>query len=80
MFYVYVLSSKKDGKIYIGSTSNLRTRLKKHKDGLVKSTQHRRPLEFTYCEVYKNERIARRRERQLKSGKAHAALKKRLNL
>lgn len=78
MFYVYVLKSKRDNRLYIGSTSNLRLRLKEHKEGFVRSTRYRRPLEFIYCEVYKDERIARKREKQLKSGKAHIGLKERL--
>jgi len=78
MFYIYVLKSKKDGKLYIGFTSNLRLRFQEHNDGKVKSTNYRRPLELIYYEAYKNEIIARKREKQLKSGKAHVALKKRL--
>ena len=78
MFYVYVLKSKKDGKLYIGFTLDLRLRLQEHHNGKVKSTCYRRPLELIYYEAYKNEKIARKREKQLKSGKAHTALKKRL--
>lgn len=78
MFYIYLLQSKKDGKLYIGFTSNLRLRFQEHNDGKVKSTNYRRPLELIYYEAYKNEIIARKREKQLKSGKAHVALKKRL--
>ena len=72
------MKSKKDKKLYIGFTSDLRLRLKEHREGLIRSTKCRRPLEFIYCEIYKNENIARKREGQLKSGKAHMALKKRL--
>ena len=78
MLYVYVLKSKKDGKLYIGFTSNLRLRFQEHNDGKVKSTIYRRPLELIYYEAYKNESVAKKREKQLKSGKAHVALKKRL--
>lgn len=80
MFYVYVLKSKKDGKLYIGFTSDLRLRFQEHNNGKVKSTCYRRPLELIYYEAYKDEGIAKRREKQLKSGKAHIALKKRLIL
>jgi len=78
MFYVYVLKSKKDGKIYIGSTYDLKKRFKKHCDGEVKSTSFRRPLVLIYYECYVKEDIARKREKQLKSGKAHMELLKRL--
>jgi len=80
MFYVYVLKSKKDGRLYIGFTTDLKLRFQEHINGKVKSTNYRRPLELIYYEAYKDEKIARRRERQLKSGKAHIALKKRLTL
>lgn len=78
MFYVYVLKSKKDKKFYIGFTPDLRLRLQKHNNGKVPSTSYRRPLELIYYEAYKDKETAIRREKQLKSGKVHMALKKRL--
>jgi putative endonuclease len=80
MYYLYVLKSKKDEKIYIGFTIDLKLRFQKHNNGEVRSTKYRCPLELIYYEAYKDEKIARRRERQLKSGKAHIALKKRLTI
>lgn len=78
MFYVYVLKSKKDGKPYIGFSTNLKSRFEEHQKGKVRSTFYRRPLELVYYEAYKNEQIAKKREKQLKSGKTHTALIKRL--
>jgi len=80
MFYIYVLQSIKDNKLYIGSTSNLKNRFKEHNEGKVKSTSYRRPLELIYYEAYKEEEIARKREKILKSGKAHTELKRRLSI
>ena len=40
MYYTYVLKSLKDGKNYIGSTSDLALRLKFHNEGLNKSTKN----------------------------------------
>ena len=77
-YYVYVLQSKKDGNLYIGFTPDLRPRLKKHNEGKVNSTKYRRPLELIYYETYKDRSIAQKRERQLKNGKTHTALRKRL--
>jgi putative endonuclease len=77
-YYVYVLQSKKDDKLYIGFTTDLRSRLREHINGRVRATFYRRPLELIYYEAYKDEKIAHKRERQLKNGKAHTALKKRL--
>lgn len=78
MFCVYLLKSEKDGKFYIGSTSNLKTRFKEHNDGKVKSTIYRRPMKLIYYEAYTDENIARKRERQLKNGKANMSLRERL--
>lgn len=75
-----MLQSKKNGRVYIGFTPDLRVRIKKHNDGEVVSTRYRRPLELIYYEAYKNKDIAHKRERQLKTGKAHTALKKRLEI
>jgi len=77
-YYIYVLQSKKDGNLYIGFTPDLRSRFKKHNDGKVISTQYRRPLELIYYEAYKDKDTAQKREKQLKAGKAHTALRKRL--
>ena len=33
MYYVYVLQSKKDKKLYMGYTDNLQKRFKQHNDG-----------------------------------------------
>ena len=35
MCYVYILLSKKDGELYIGSTPDLKKRIEKHNNGLV---------------------------------------------
>jgi len=79
-YYVYVLRSRKDGNLYIGFTPDLKSRLIKHKNGKVSSTKYRRPLEVIYFEAYQNKNIAQIRERRLKNGKAHTALRKRLGL
>ena len=79
MFYVYILKSKKDNKCYIGSTNNLKRRLKEHNDGLVFSTKGRRPLILIYYEAYRSEKDARKREANLKlKSRAYAQLYKRI--
>ncbi len=74
-FYTYVLKSDKDGKLYVGTTSNLRERLKKHKNGLVPSTKFRRPIKLIYFEVCLDREDAYRRERYLKTGMGKRYLK-----
>jgi len=78
MFYIYVLQSIKKGNLYTGYTADLRKRLKEHNQGLNQSTKPYRPWNLIYYEAYKKRDIAQKRERQLKSGKAHMELKKRL--
>jgi len=81
MYYVYILKSGKDGKLYIGSTDDLRKRFREHNEGKVFATRHRRPLLLIYYEAYPKEWQARKREKQLKYfGKAYQELKKRLEL
>lgn len=79
MFYVYILKSIKDGKIYTGYTSNLKLRLHEHKSGLVTSTAFRKPLKLIYYEAYSDKIDAQNRERYLKGGgKAKQDLKKQI--
>ncbi len=33
MWYVYILTSERDGKLYVGSTNDLKRRLKEHEQG-----------------------------------------------
>jgi putative endonuclease len=66
MFFTYILKSLKDNKLYIGSTSDLRKRLKEHNSGLVISTKLRKPLKLMYYEAYLSEQDARHREHNLK--------------
>lgn len=69
-----------DGKLYIGSTSNLARRLKEHNTGLVQSTKPRRPFNVAYIEGYTDESEARHREHNLKlNARAWQQLKKRIS-
>lgn len=80
MFYLYILGSKKDKELYIGSTNNLKKRLIEHNSGKVPSTKPRIPLSLLYYEAYLAEEDARNREARLKQrGQARAQLMKRLH-
>jgi putative endonuclease len=78
MYYVYILLSQKDGKLYIGSTSDLNKRKIKHDNGFVLATKYRRPLKLIYYEKYLSEHDAKRREIFFKGGKGHEELKSQL--
>lgn len=79
MFYLYILKSKKDDDLYIGSTNDLRRRLLEHNTGKSLSTKNRRPFELRYYESYYDESDARKRESSLKKdGRALYVLKNRI--
>jgi len=79
MFYIYLLKSKKNDKLYTGSTNNLRKRFKEHNDGKSNFTKKYIPYELIYYEACLNEEDARSREKYLKSGIGKRYLKNRLN-
>jgi putative endonuclease len=74
MFYAYVLLSKKDGKMYIGFSSDLKQRISLHEKGLVGATRSRLPVRLIFYEAYLNKNDALRRERYLKTDKGKNTL------
>ena len=66
MWYVYVLSSKSDGKLYVGSTNDLKRRLEEHRQGRCESTRLRGPLELEAYVAVKEETTARNLESTLR--------------
>jgi len=66
MFFVYILQSRKNKEIYIGYTNNLKTRLKEHNLGLVRSTKSKIPFSLIYYEAYASKQDALKREYNLK--------------
>ncbi len=79
MYYVYILQSKKDNKLYIGYSENLKKRFEVHQKGKVKSTKNRLPLVLIYYEAYITKLDAKKREVFLKSGSGHRFIKKQLD-
>ena len=78
MWYVYILRSKLDRTLYVGSTDDLKRRLKEHEKGQSESTKHRRPLELEAYVAVKKASIARDLEEYFKSGSGTATLRKRI--
>ena len=78
MYYTYVLHSEKDGKLYTGSTKDLKLRFEQHQNGEVDSTKYRRPLKLIYYEACLVEDDARRREKVLKSFRGKMFIRRRL--
>lgn len=79
MFYVYILKSKLDNKLYTGFSSNLKKRISEHNSGGVASTKNQRPLELIYYEAYKEKENALKREKFLKTAKGKSQLKKQIS-
>jgi putative endonuclease len=79
MFYLYVIKSFVDQKLYIGPTSDLRRRLREHNSGKNISTKRRAPFDLIYYEAYKSRKDALARERKIKQFKnSYSELKKRI--
>ena len=78
MFYVYVLRSGNDQGLYIGFSTNLRTRLQQHHAGANRATAGRRPWTLIYYEAYLDRADALGREAYLKSGSGRRFLKAQL--
>jgi putative endonuclease len=74
-YCVTVLRSKRDRKLYIGYSSNLKQRLSDHFNGKVDSTAPRRPLELIYCEYHSSKQDALRREGYFKTTAGKRAVK-----
>ena len=70
MYTVYVLYSESFGKIYIGYTNNLETRLRSHNELSTKGwTIKFRPWKVIHTELFENKIKAMRREKELKSAR-----------
>jgi len=79
MFYVYILKSLKDSKLYIGYSNDIDRRLKEHNAGLVDATKRRVPFLLIYYEAFLNQQDATSQEKFYKTGWGRTHLKKILN-
>jgi putative endonuclease len=67
--FLYILKSEKSGFFYVGSTTNLNTRLKFHNYGLGKATRYRRPYKLVFYQEFDNIKLAQKAEAKIKSWK-----------
>lgn len=74
-YCVYILFSKKDFLLYIGFSTNVEARVKKHNSGGNISTANRIPLELIFCEFYLFEEDASKREKYFKTTMGKKAIK-----
>lgn len=78
MYYVYILRSEKEEKIYIGYSSNLKERLLYHNKGKSLATKPFLPYKLIYYEAFLDKRDAVKREEYLKTGWGWRTIKKML--
>lgn len=79
MYYVYVLRSQKDKRLYIGRTNDLRRCMEAHQSGKMAATKERLPLELVYYEAYKAASDATKREKDLNLfGGSYSRLKRKI--
>ncbi len=79
MFYTYVLKSKKNERLYVGSTDDLKRRFLEHNNGRGgKYTKDNRPFEILYYEAYNSYDLAKQSERFYKTGYGREVLKDKL--
>lgn len=76
MYYSYIIKSEKDGKNYIGSTSDINKRLKGHNEGGNVSTRFRTPFKLIYTKEFESKIEALACERWLKKQKGGNRIKK----
>ena len=73
MFYTYILESiEQPSQRYIGYTSDLRDRIRRHNAGQCRHTAKHRPWKIKLYIAFETRDQARRFERYLKSGSGHA--------
>ena len=69
-YYVYLLSSKKNGTLYIGVTNDLERRMFEHKNKLVEGFSSKYGLDkLIYFEIYQYVNDAIKREKNMKKWK-----------
>ncbi len=84
MFYTYVIYNLARKKIYIGQTSNLEKRIKRH-NGILKNnvksftSKNSGKWKLIYNEKFKERKLALEREKQLKSYQGRKFIKNLIN-
>ncbi len=69
-YYVYIITNRKEGVLYIGVTNDLERRMSEHKQGLSKGFSKRYNLDkLIYFETYQYINDAIKREKNIKKWK-----------
>ena len=78
MYYVYILRSVPTGRLYVGTTRDLKRRLRDHNAGYNRGTRGFAPFELVHVESFPELAEARKREWHLKCTPAGGKEKARL--
>ena len=71
-YYLYILTNKKNGTLYVGVTNNLERRMFEHKHKLVEGFTKKYGLHrLIYLEVFQYVNDAIKREKNIKKWKRH---------
>ncbi len=79
IYYVYVIKSEIDGRLYVGMSRDVAKRFDEHNKGYVFSTKGYRPWKLVFREKVGGRVEARRREKYLKGGSGKEYIKKMIN-
>ncbi|MEO7666630.1 MAG: GIY-YIG nuclease family protein [Dehalococcoidia bacterium] len=78
--FVYILQSQRNGRYYIGFSTDPQKRLAEHNNGRVRSTKNLRPWMMVYTEEHPDETSARQREYYIKSMKSRVYIQSLIGL
>jgi putative endonuclease len=77
-YFVYVLESEIDGRLYKGQTRDINKRILEHNSGKTKSTKGYKPWKLVYFEKFETRDEAVLREKFFKTGSGRELLKYKL--
>jgi len=78
MYYNYIIQNTRDKSIYKGSTGDLKSRLKNHNSGKVKTTSGKSPHKLIWYCAFADKKKAYDFEKYLKTGSGIAFARKHL--
>ena len=76
MYFVYILQSLKDKKLYICLTEDIEKRINEHNSGKNFSTKSRRPFKLIFYEALPTLEESVEREKFYKTGRGHEIIYK----
>ena len=76
MYYFYILYSPQSDRYYVGHTSDLEGRIKKHNTNHKGFTGHYHDWQLVYSEQFASKALAYAREREVKSWKSRIKIER----